>query len=353
MQKLSVKEKHIHVTHGLQRQGAYKKDKQYPQSIDLALNLAQEQIVKARLVPVKDYAGRESDKFELNQKYASDINVLLKNEVLLDTFKRTDIENRSYGMLPYDFSYLLSDKSYVTEDCKATFKTPTETKTERVISIPFTNNTTTPYFLAITVGVGSQNQQINTVGFATIDERVYVVDLVLAAFKTLGVTAYWEDYKNIHKDKCFLVVTQNLLLPANIIVDGVNSLGVNIDTTETVFKTTLIEGVLALNRDVKADFADSAEFSIYHKPIPTSPISVLQENRILVYSSERFLVSKIYASYVRKPRRICLALNQGSELSGSVHSEICDLAIAIIKKWIQDGSYPIDTEDVSKRIVNN
>lgn len=352
MQRLSVKEKHIHVTQGLQRQGAFKKDRQYPQSIDLALTLAQDQIVKARLVPVKDYTDRETNKFEINQKYASDINILLKNEILLDTFKRTDVNNRSYGMLPYDFCYLLSDKSYVTEDCKATFKTPTETKTERVISIVFTNNTTKPFFQSIVVGVGANSKTVTTVGFSTVDERVYVVDLVLAAFKELGVVAYWEDYKNIHRDKSFLIVTRDLLLPANIAVDGVNSLGVNIDTAETVFKTTLTEGVLALNRDVRADFADSAEFSVYHKPIPTSPIAVLQENRILVYSSERFLVSKIYASYVRKPKRICLALNQGSELSGSVHGEICDVAVTIIKKWIEDNSYPVDAEDVGKRIVN-
>lgn len=346
MNKLSVKEKHIYVTQSLQRQGAFKKDKQYPQAIDIALTRAQDLVIRARLLPDKENAL----KFEINQKYASDIQPLIKLHLELDTFKDTSIANKSYGMLPYDFAYLLSDRSYVTEDCKPTFTNPTEATNERVLAIPFAPGAA-PYYRETIVTVNGVNKIFSCVGFVTQDEHVYVVDYILDLFKQHGVKAYWESYRDVYKSKTFLVVTRNPALSASITVDGTGNAATVTATSYTTFKSILTEGYLALNRDLRADFADSAQDSFYHKPIPTSPISVLTENRLSISCSERFLVSKIYLNYIRKPKRISLALNQGSELSPTVHQEICDYAVRILKKQIADPTYELENKEIEKSTI--
>jgi hypothetical protein len=345
MNKLSVLEKHIYVKQGLQRQGAHKKDKQYNEAVDIALNKAQSRIIKDRLFPDPNIPF----KFEINQKFASDIQSLIVTEKDLKIY--TDGISKSYGELPYDFSYLLSDKSYVVEDCKAGFKDSTETKSERVIVIPFSSQkSATPYYNKIVASVNTSTKELTTPGFVTKEENVYLVDAVIDLYRQLGVVVYWETYKDITKPNCLLLVTDDLALTANIQVDELTATTSNIDNAVLRFKTSTGTGVVATNRDTKADFIDSALSSYYHKPIPTSPLSLLTRNRIVVYSTERFLVNRIVLNYIRKPKRISLSLNQGSELAASVHEEICDLAIQLIKKQIEDESYAKDFQDNKGRI---
>ncbi len=345
MNRLSVKQLHIHVTQGLQRQGAFKKDKQYNQAIDIALNKAVSRIIKDRLIPDQNIPH----KFEINQKYVTDIQNLIVLEKELNLVKDTD---RSYGVLPYDFSYLLGDNSYTVESCVENYSTQTETKTERVISIPFnTAKVATPYYNTISVAVGATVKSLATSGYVTKEEKVYLVDNVIDLFKQAGqVDVYWETYKGMYRPECFLLVTRTLTLTANITVDGTQPVVETIDSSITVFKSPLFTGAKVVNRDIKADFLFSAISSYYHKPIPTSPVALLSGNSLIAYSSERFLVNRILINYIRKPKLISLSLNQGSELAPSLDEEIGDLAVQILKKQIEDQSYVAEVQDNKGRV---
>jgi len=343
MRKLSAKEKHIYVTQGLQRQGSYRKDKQHPQAIDLALNMAESRLIKARLIQDTQIPQR----FEINQKYVSDIQMLIKTDVELPVFKDGV---KSYGVVPYDFAFLLSDSSYVIEDCQTGFTDNNETKSERVIVIPFTSaKVSAPYYQTIIASVAGINTTVTTPGFSTQYEKVFVVDYVLEAFKNLGVKVYWETYKDLYKQDCILIATTNLTLAVGLNIDGGTIVTTNIDSPVTVFKATPV-GTEALNRDTKADFLTSARLSNYHKSIPISPLSIIANNQLIVFGTERFLVNRILLNYIRKPKRINLALNQGSELSPTVQEEICDVAIQILKKQIEDESYVAEVQDNKGRI---
>ena len=348
MNKLSVKEKHIYVTQGLQRQGASKKDFQYKEAIDIALIKAESRIIKDRLFPDKNVPY----KFEINEKYVSDIQSIIIRNVELVTFKNG---NESYGVLPYDFCYLLSDTSNIIEDCKIEFTTPlpTELKTERVIVIPFTSsNSSAPYYTKIVCKVlTTVSPDLVFTGYQTKDEKTYIVNNIIQAFKDLGKIVYWEEYKDIYKSGCFLLPTLDLGVTASISVDNASYITtINIDKQVTVYKSSLSTINEQLNRDVKADFLDSAQSSFYNQSIPTSPLTTIANNKILVRNTERFLANKIFISYIRTPRKISLNLNQNSELSGTVHEEICDLAIQILKKQIEDESYSKEVLDNKGRI---
>lgn len=346
MNRLSVKDCHIYIEQGLQREGSHRKDKQLPQAIDVALNSAQSRIIRSRIKPDPNNPNR----FEINQVFVSDIQMLISLDVEIPVYVDT-INKKSYGVLPYDFGYLLSSKSFYIEDCQEGFSIATQSSPERIISIPFTSTkSSAPYYTQVVVGVGANNITINTVGFQSLVENSSLVDDIINAYKNLGVSAYWETYKDLSIKDNFLIVTRDTSVTATLQVDNTSSTPTNKDSTITVFKTTPV-GKLAANRDLKADFLDSSQLnSKYHKSTPRSPIAALAKNTVQIIGSERFLANRILVSYIRKPKRINLTLNQASELSPSVHEPICDLAIQILKKQVEDQTYPVEVQDNKVRI---
>jgi hypothetical protein len=347
MNKLSVLEKHIYVKQGLQRQGAQKKDKQLPQAIDIALNKAQSRIIKDRLFPDPDGVPF---KFQINQKHVSDIQSIIIFNKQLTVFKDG---NKSYGVLPYDFSYLVSDTSNVIEDCKDEFANSSETKTERIFIVPFVSAKTppAPYYTNVKVKVLAVERSLTFTGYQTKEENVSIISNIINEYRILGVDAYWEEYKDVYKPNCFLISSLDINKTVNLNIDNVGYQNILYeDKAVDTFKSTLATVNEVLNRDVKADFLLSANQSFYNKSIPISPLASVQNDRILVLGTERFLVNQIAINYIRTPRKISLALNQSSELNGSVHEEICDLAIQLLKKQIEDESYVKEVQDNKGRI---
>lgn len=352
MIKLSAKEMNIYVTQGLQREGSHRKDKQLDQAIDLALNLAQTRLIEYRLKP----DNLAPHKFEINQKYVADIQTLIKVDQELAIYFNGV---RSYAYLPYDFSYLLSDKSTVVDQCEGAFTNSINNAAkERIIALPFASaSSNAPFFQNIAISIsnsgGTQNKTVfnNFEGFATQDEKVFLVDYIIDAFKSLGVEAYWENYKNFYQADTFYIVSRDLVTTASLTVDNTAAQAVTTDNTISTFTGTQT-GTVAVNRDTKADFFDIAAYvSKYHKSIPTSPLASMTSNNIVVVGEDkRFLVSKIFVNYIRKPKRINLALNQGSELSATTHQAICDLAVLILRKQLDDVNFPLEVQDSEQRI---
>lgn len=70
--------------------------------------------------------------------------------------------------------------------------------------------------------------------------------------------------------------------------------------------------------------------SKHHKLLPTnfgttfsySPISILQQGKLIAYHNQKFILSSLNIDYIRRPRKISLSLNQSCELSEDVHDEI-------------------------------
>jgi len=188
------------------------------------------------------------------------------------------------------------------------------------------------------------------VGYETQLEKVYIVDDIINLYRKLGVKAYWETYKDLFYKETILIPGFNTGLNPGLIIDGELVTISYEDKVVTTFKTALGDSYKSVNRDTKIDFLDSALVSNYHKSIPVSPVSILTANNLVVYGTERFLVYRILLNYIRNPRQISLSLGYGSELSGAVHEEICDMAVQILKKRIEDESYVVNVQDNKGRI---
>lgn len=344
---LSAREFHIYIEQGLQRQGGFKRDYQFDQAVDIALVQAQERIIRSKIASKDD-----SDTFEINSKYTSDIEAIIILDYPLFVVKDPNNSNRSIAALPDNFDYLLGDGSLVVEDCQPEFKTPipTVSLTERAIIIPFVNAPSGPYFKTIVLSIGTSSTTLTYPGFVTVDEKVFLVDYIIDAYKDLGVEAYWEDYKNIHKPSNFIIVVRDVTTVATLTVDGVLATPTNIDKAITAYKDLSAVATRVVNRDVKADYIRNAQQSSYHKPNPEAPLIVMSNGQLFIYTDERFLVSKIFIDYIRKPKRINLDLNQTSELAGTLHTDIADMAIRLLKKKIEDNTYGLEVQDTAGRV---
>lgn len=346
MIRLSAKEMHIYVTQGLQRRGSQRKDKQLPQAIDVGLNLAQSRIIKSRLI--EDI--NNPLKFEVNQKYVTDIQSIINLDVELPVYK---IGTKSYAPLPTDFAYLLSDKSQWIEDCQTGFATAFTDITEYITVVPFkSTKSSPPYFVNLVVSYKTNTKTLTTPGVVTSFENTYLVDIVLSAFRELGAEVYWEQYKDIIRPDSFILVSRTQGDTGNITIDTATAEVESLTKTINAYTANNLEVQESVNRDTKADFLDMANLgSNFHKTVPESPLACIASNQLIVLGDKRFLVNKIILSYIRIPKRINLSLGQGSELNGTVHQEICDVAIQILKKQEEDPSYQVEVQDNKGRVV--
>src|SRR5690606_32932998 len=80
-----------------------------------------------------------------------------------------------------------------------------------------------------------------------------------------------------------------------------------------------------------------------------SHITYIVGNKLKVIFSQKSIVNLLLINYIRKPSKISLLLNKASDLPEETHTEICDLAVEILKKWIQDPSYNIEVNDNTLR----
>lgn len=343
---LSVRELHIYVEQGLQRQGAYKKDYQFDAAVDIALTKAQNRIVKDRIV-----AKDGSDTFELNAKYTSDIEALIYLNYPISLIKTAKPFVVS-GYLPYNFAYLLGDSSMVLEDCQPEFTTPSPflSTLERCTILSFPNGSSSPYYKQVVMGVNAASQTINTVGFVSLEEKIYLVDYIVDAFVMMGVDAYWESYRGLFKPNSFILVSKILSNTYGLAIDGQAASQVIIDRAIDTYIALDTISTEVTNRDLKADLVRNAQQSTYQVTAPDSPISVMNQGSLSIYTNKRFIASKVFIDYIRKPKRISLALGQGCELSDTLHEEVADLAIQLLKKQIEDPSYSQEVQDNVDRI---
>lgn len=327
----SIKEAHVYIMQELQRQGAFKKDKQYSQSIDLALNTEYSRFIRSRLK-----SNPTSDRFEVDEPSRCDIQGLIHLNRELTVFQKG---NYYISQLPADFGYLLNDSSVVLEDCYKSFTGATENKPERITIIPFENSilTSSTYYKKIIVGDGITSSEFNNGGLETKDDKYYLVDKIISLFKENNIIVYWEKYKDYYYSDTFLIPSFDLSKIYSLTIDNKVIVSKKIDANTIKIKDDLENtSNIISNRNSKNDFISNLLQSNYSTSVPDSPISTIFNNQIQVYGTKRFLITKIFIDYVRLPLPLNLHLNQGFETHATTHDRICDLAVERIKGRIED-----------------
>lgn len=74
--------------------------------------------------------------------------------------------------------------------------------------------------------------------------------------------------------------------------------------------------------------------------LPSSPVSEIRDGKLYVWHKKKFIVSSIKIDYIRRPRKISVALGQGCELNENVHAEIVSNTAKRIAGLTRSEVYP-------------
>ncbi len=354
---------HLQVNQRLQEVASYKRDKLFPQEIDMALNKAVYRLLEKGV----------DTKFQDSQINLSHVAALIKknkiNEVIVPAANDVLYEENLpsvYSLPPADLYWLINARTEVIIDqfnCGVAPTLGTTTITEYVATVPFLSTGSVPYFANVVVtstaqGVLYTSPTTITTGFNSLNSGYVVIGNILEKlYSNTGIRVYWERYRDVYAGNSFIFVSGLPLGTVSITATGMTTTSAaNTSKTYNIYDRALIPSIT--NRKVtlapiKVQKEDSLYSSLkenqFYKTRPAEVIMDQTHDYFILYRDESFLVTRMYYDYIRKPRTISLALNQSCELADTTHPKIIDLAVELLRLDTKDAAYPATANDINQR----
>jgi len=361
---MQVFQMHLEVNQRLQEVASFKRDKYYPQEIDMALNKAMFRLLEKGI----------DTKFQDNQINLSHVTGLLtknkRGEVIIpgtsDNMYQEGL-HVVYTSVPSNFYWLVNSRAEVITDplnCTTTPSLATTTLLEftHVLPFPVSTKVGAPFYqdLAITSSLlGNLYTKPAGISTGNANNHFQIVDNVLQKVYNNGIQVYWERYRDVFYQGSFIFVS-----PVNL---GTVSLTATGDTTQTSVNTTstystynraLINSLpsktvttTAIKVHEADDLYSSQNHNVFYKTKAIEPSMDQTFDFFIIYNEENFIVTRMYYDYIRKPRTISLALGQNCELASSTHPKIVDLAVEILRLDTKDQAYQQTVQDTELRTI--
>lgn len=347
---MTVFEMHNAVNQRFQEVASYKRDKLFPEEIDLVLNKAMERFIHEKVD--QNLEDKQVNLVGIQQ-------LVVKNRALpvIIPLITDDIyeDHMVYSVLPPELKYLLSTRTEVitsTTDCEnapslATTSLSEWTAVLDLNEVLFNPVGVAPFFEGFTVyrsgSVSIYNAPApfnsgfnsNRSGFRILHDLLDTVNT-----RDTAIRIYYEKYReHTHRQSLVVVTSSNLGTVTAATADSIDST-VSDTLTETVYTT--------YNRNLIADLENASLSLVQAKPTETALLySLLTQNKyyktrpseplvhqagqyLMAYKDKSFLITRMVVDYIRKPQQIDLALNKSCELDSAVHDSIIDMAVEIL-----------------------
>lgn len=337
---MNIREMNIEVKQGTQNIAANTRRKLLDEEIDWILNKIQGRFIQSKIKSKKDGSGG----FEIDQLDTDAIRTLLTTKEITATVDNGDYQ----AHLPGNYSYLISDDSYVNKLCGTTVNSTVTAETILVIPFPYSSRTTPKYYSTLALLVGDTTLNVSTLsaeqgvtytGFNSKEERYTLISYLQWRLTQLGIDVYWEFYKGFYKPNSFLFPGQT---EGSLIVDSTTVTGTTVSINNI---SKIADGKWKANRLTASNKISTMMDTGFVTSGPETPISVLGGNYLTVKGNTSFTVSRIRVDYVRKPRVMCLSLGENCELPEEFHQSICDLAVEYYKAMVEDPAWEIKMKD--------
>ena len=350
---MTVSDMHIHLDLLCQELNSNIYSNLQPEEKDIILNKATIRFIREVTTP---QSNKLEEGFEYTQARYDDVEELLTPAVL-PSYKYTDAGNFNeavFSVLPQDYLRLVRIRSLVKDLCGASYDTSVEV-----------TSTTIPYFLvdfskltglfstfvikmtrsaATTTIFNIDDYSIYSSGFTENSEKFVLIPVILEKlkekFESLGYNyqVYYEHYDNIYKPNNFIFVADSLVTEFKF-EEGEN-------ISASVNKTTVLDKITnsftnfgnATHRLVKSNDAIKLLETSFGTTIPKSPISEIENTRLISYHQKKFIIGNVIIQYIRKPRLININLNIGCELNDNIHDKIVDIAARMIANYSNKGT---------------
>ncbi len=353
---MNVQEQHIDIDLAAQKINSNYYRQLTESEVDWLLNKHVGRFIKDRIKQDTDSLGFDATEVDMDA---------LRTLVVLDrelaTFHIEDDATRAE--LPGDYSFLIDDFSNTIDKCDATnYKRATNFAdgTVYIYKFPLVQSTgSTPFYKNISFKLNNVTifNSANLPGLDTTDELFTVRDYILGQLSNyvrtklldtpaFNIDFYWERYASYYSPNSFLAVTTTQQTSTNTItIDGT----VTVATENTItrnFVPVVNAGKLCANRLVRGHFRSNLRSSAFARTTSNSPISALTGNQLKIYHDGKYIISKLKISYIRKPAKISLFLNQNCDLAEDFHQEINDRVILDIKELIMSPDWEIKLRDM-------
>lgn len=371
---LTALDLHIEVLQGLQKVDSFQQDMFLPEEIDFHLNKQQDRFVESMV-------NKSFEDQQLRLDYIK--NLIVKNRSLI-VYKKQELLGEAiqgvYTPLPSNYLHLVSDRAVLARTTKC------DNITEKINYVDFTENyavvalpkpgNNSPYYKDFTIRINNvivykARLEVTDPDYISVLVHDVLDNIDLSSFTTLSKDkVYWENYRGEYYPNSFIFVkdikanqsVNTIGFPSSfkIKTDTESSTGIIKQPTYQVvdrnkpfkdqgqkFTKTLVENKLSENSEIY-------EFrkNVFYKPSFEEPHSMLAEGCIFSYGGDSFIITDMLIDYVRKPRQISLALNQGCELAGTAPRLIVDATIEYLKLVIENPSYQAVLQDNQIRNQN-
>ena len=357
---MNIRDMHIEINQNLQQVASNRTRKFLPQEIDWAINKNINRYIQFLI-------GKSRLGFEDTQINIDSIRPLIVPNINIPLYKYelkpigTNI-NKYYTVLPPDYSYLISDSTYVIDKCKYTIIDSEQTYTEVYILQPLSAKTTPPYYQTLSITINGivfnipQDLPLDNMykGYDNKYDISFLTDLILKFFKSQGVNLYWERYGEVFKPNSYIVITDEYISSNyNMIIDGINQKNVTTLTKKRVQSiANNYTNYLSTNLLTKSSDIVFALTTAYYKPSIINPVSQLTNQILFVYSDNTFAPSVVNISYIRRPAVVSLAQSVDCDLAPEFHYTILDKTAEYLRGSLQDPQgFQLSGADINQSVV--
>jgi hypothetical protein len=350
---MTIDEQHVGVEFGFQKVASSQYDSLLPEEIDLALNVAQLRFIKSRLANQRSQAPG----FVNSQRHFDDIRELVvKNKKLPTTLVVVSDANYEPNLvaavLPYDYLFLVADRSEVVSDGRAAPKRTTvdinsyehvtvlEQAAYTTLTVQYTYNVGGQSVTALLFDIDTTSLK----GGLVSPERFELIRLLLEKLNSnpYGLTFYWEVYGDLLKPSSLIAISER----TSGVVTITTELGSKTSTltTRKLKRYTDLSGKLVVNRLTNPEELHLLQRNPFARSSRRSPISTLSRSKLYTYEDD-YLVVNTLIDYLRYPQRLSKSDGLSCELSPHTHQEIVDLAVEYLQLSTSNPDYQAKLTD--------
>lgn len=334
----SCKEAHIAVNEKIQQINANRQESIRPQYIDIALNEAIDVLLTQKIKAFEE-SGRYYDDLQvLKDTYRSPL-YLLANE-----------GNRGFAYLPANYLHGVSYTASVIFDKFKRYRT-TESITTRiyVINISELFKTIPGYIEDFNIQIGADNITFHYPAKIYRKDGLFeYINYMLSVLLRKGYNVTYEHYRGSYYPESLIFYFD---MPTLIVVGDKYEIKLDQFNNERYtgrYEVITANGTITKVResrfagmDLVSDVQRMDMLQTYHNRANRHlhPICVIENDRLLVDMDDKFIITDVAITYLRKPTRFNIVTDEVSELP--FKTEIIDLATQKLLGILKDPGYQV------------
>lgn len=348
---MTAQEMLIEVNTSLQQIGASRTRKFYPQEIEWYLNKAINRFVQGCIRHKENtsngYTSRDIDVtvFEIDELYRDALRNLLTETYLPTNYNPNGLSAMAY--LPPAYSYLTDIGACCTR-CLPFSSVTLQSNVYQFIGVPFPSDsaaTNGQYFSNLSVSINGD-----------------------VAYSRSGSYSYASVFQLIEELCEYTPITQNsvgpytrngyllLMIPKPTSGDAVFTISYETTTLTssvlgslTAFETGIAPGRANVpTRTVRDTNRYNSKTTAYYEVTEEDVPADIKGYVINLDTATNFIVNGVLVTYIRKPFRISVSLNNTSDIAPEFHNQLCDMTVQMIRERIGDPKYQTGNIDIKQ-----